>query len=75
MERVWMLWLMAETLAADGRHWVRSSLHRRQQAQGLTEYAFTLISVVAICVGIWALLQMAMNAMGQRAATAVGSVK
>jgi hypothetical protein len=75
MDRVWMLWIMAGALAADGGRWVRSSLRHREPAQGLVEYAFTIISVVAIAIGVWALLQTAMNAMGQRAVTAVNNVR
>ena len=75
MDRVWMVWIMAEALLDDGRRWMDSSLHHRQRGQGLVEYAFALISVVGIAVGVWALLQVAMNAMGQRAVTAVNSVK
>lgn len=75
IERAWVLWIMAETLADDGRRWVRSSLHRRDRGQGLVEYAFSIISVVAIAVACWALLQVAMNAAAQRAVTAVNDVK
>jgi len=75
IERVWLLWIMAQSLADDGRHWLRSSVRRREPAQGLVEYAFGVISVVAIAVGFWALLQVAMNAVGQRAVTAVNDVK
>ncbi len=75
LDRVWMLWIMAEALADDGRRWMRSSLKRRERAQGLVEYAFTIISVVAIAIGVWALLQVAMNAMVQRAVTAVNNVR
>jgi len=70
-----MLWLMAEALGDDGRRRIRAWLKRRERAQGLVEYAFTIISVVAIAIGVWALLQVAMNAMGQRAVTAVNNVR
>jgi hypothetical protein len=75
IERAWMLWIMAETLADDARRWVRSSVVRRERGQGLVEYAFSIISVVAIAVAFYALLQVAMTAMGQRAVTAVNDVK
>jgi hypothetical protein len=75
MDRIWMLWLMAEALADDGRRWIPFSLKRRDRAQGLVEYAFTIISVVAIAIGVWALLQVAMNAMAQRAVSAVNNVR
>ncbi len=75
IERAWMLWIMAETVAGDAQHWVRSSVRRRDRGQGLVEYAFSIISVVAIAVAFYALLQVAMNAMGQRAVTAVNDVK
>lgn len=75
MDRVWMLWIMVEALADEGRRGIRSSLKCRETAQGLVEYAFTIISVVAIAIGVWALLQVAMNAMGQRAVTAVNNVR
>jgi hypothetical protein len=75
IERAWMLWIMAESVADDARHWVRSSVVRRERAQGLVEYAFSIISVVAIAVAFYALLQVAMTAMGQRAVTAVNDVK
>ena len=75
MDRVWMLWLMAEALGDDGRRRIRASLKRRERAQGLVEYAFTIISVLAIAIGVWALLRVAMKAMGQRAVTAVNNVR
>jgi hypothetical protein len=75
IERAWMLWIMAETLADDGRRWLRSSLHQRDRGQGLVEYAFSIISVVAIAIAFWALLQVAMNAAAQRAVNAVNDVK
>ena len=62
-------------MAGDGRRWVESLMKRRDSAQGLVEYAFTIISVIAIGIGMWALLQVAMNAMGQRAVTAVNNVR
>ncbi len=75
IERAWMLWIIAETLAEDGPRWLRSSVQRRERGQGLVEYAFSIISVVAIAVAFWALLQVAMNAAGQRAVTALNEVK
>ena len=57
------------------RRWLQSKVGRRAPAQGLVEYAFSIISVVALAVAFWALLQVAMNAMGQRAVTAVNDVK
>src|SRR5207245_8657952 len=59
IERAWMLWIMAETLADDGRRWLRSSVQQRERGQGLVEYAFSIISVVAIAVAFWGLLQVA----------------
>jgi hypothetical protein len=75
VDRVWMLWILAEALADDAGHWMRRSLSGRERGQGLVEYAFTIISVIAVGIGVWALLQVAMNAMGQRAVTAVNNVK
>jgi uncharacterized membrane protein YbhN (UPF0104 family) len=75
VDRVWLVWIMAHSLAGDGRQWLQSSVHRRERGQGLVEYAFGVISVVAIAVAFWALLQVAMNAVGQRAVTAVNDVK
>ena len=75
IERAWMLWIIAESVAEDARGWVRSSVARRERGQGLVEYAFSIISVVAIAVAFYALLQVAMTAMGQRAVTAVNDVK
>ncbi|HEY1296995.1 MAG TPA: hypothetical protein VGJ60_28295 [Chloroflexota bacterium] len=75
IERAWMLWIVAETLVTDGRRWLQSRPHRRERAQGLVEYAFGVISVVAIAVAFWALLQVAMTAVGQRTVTAVNDVK
>ena len=46
-----------------------------RRAQGLVEYAFGVISVVAIAVAFWALLQVAMTAVGQRTVTAVNDIK
>ena len=75
IERIWMVWIVAETLMIDGRQWLQSTVHRRERAQGLVEYAFGVISVVAIAVAFWALLQVAMNAVGQRTVTAVNDIK
>jgi hypothetical protein len=75
IDRVWLVWIMAETLVRDGQGWLQSSERRRQPAQGLVEYAFGVISVVAIAIAFWALLQVAMNAVGQRTVTAVNDVK
>jgi hypothetical protein len=75
IDRMWMLLIIAEAVADEGRRWMRSSLKHRERGQGLVEYAFTIISVVAIAIGVWALLQVAMNAMGQRAVTAVNNVR
>ena len=75
IDRAWMLWIMAEALADDAGRWLRSPERRRERGQGLVEYAFSIISVVAIAVAFWALLQVAMNAAGQRAVTALNEVK
>ncbi len=75
IDRAWMLWIMAEALADDAQRWLRLPERRRERAQGLVEYAFSIISVVAIAVAFWALLQVAMNAAGQRAVTALNEVK
>ena len=75
IDRAWMLWIMAGGLADDARGWLRSSELRRGRGQGLVEYAFSIISVVAIAIAFWALLQVAMNAAGQRAVTALNEVK
>jgi hypothetical protein len=75
MDRVWMLWVMAGAMADDSCRWMRSSVKGRQRGQGLVEYAFTIISVVAIGIAVWALLQTAMNSLGERAAAAVSSVR
>jgi len=75
IDRAWMLWIMAAALADDAGRWLRSAEPRRARGQGLVEYAFSIISVVAIAVAFWALLQVAMNAAGQRAVTALNEVK
>ncbi len=75
IDRAWMLWIMAEALADDAQRWLRSAERRRGRGQGLVEYAFSIISVVAIAVAFWALLQVAMNAAGQRAVTALNELK
>jgi hypothetical protein len=75
IERAWLVWIVAETLVIDARQWLHSIVHRRERAQGLVEYAFGVISVVAIAVAFWALLQVAMNAVGQRTVTAVNGVR
>jgi hypothetical protein len=75
VDRAWVLWMMAEALADDGRRWAGSRLGARDRGQSLVEYGFTIISVIAIAIMVWALLQGAMTAMAQRVVTAVNNVK
>jgi hypothetical protein len=75
VDRAWVLWMMAEALADDGRRWAGSRLRARDRGQSLVEYGFTIISVIAIAIVVWALLQGAMTAMAQRVVTAVNNVK
>jgi hypothetical protein len=75
IDRAWMIWIMAEAFVEDRRRCLRSSLTRRDRAQSLVEYGFTIITVIAVAVGIFALYQVAMGAMGSRVLSAVNTVR
>ena len=75
IDRAWMIWIMAEAFVEEGRRCLRSSLIHRERAQSLVEYGFTIITVIAVAVGLFALYQGAMSAMGARVSSALNTVR
>ena len=60
----------------DGRRWLQSTVQpSRARRKVWWSTRSRIISVVAMAVAFWALLQVAMNAIGQRTVTAVNDVK